>query len=51
MSGHSTHQPQSPFMQWMERRLPIVSLVYSSFIAYPTWRNPERTTGGRSAAF
>ena len=39
MSGHSTYQPQSPFMQWMERRLPIVSLVYSSFIAYPTPRN------------
>src|SRR6202521_5482600 len=39
MSGHSTYQPQSPFMQWFERRLPIVSLVYSSFIAYPTPRN------------
>ena len=39
MSGHSTYQPQSPFMQWMERRLPIASLVYSSFVAYPTPRN------------
>ena len=39
MSGHSTYQPQSPFMQWMERRLPIVSLVYSSFVAYPVPRN------------
>ena len=39
MSGHPTYQPQSPFMQWMERRLPIASLVYSSFIAYPTPRN------------
>ena len=39
MSGHSTYQPQSPFMQWLERRLPIASLVYSSFIAYPTPRN------------
>ena len=39
MSGHSTYQPQSPFMQWMERRLPIASLVYSSFIVYPTPRN------------
>ena len=39
MSGHSTYQPQSPFMKWFERRLPIVSLVYSSFIAYPTPRN------------
>jgi ubiquinol-cytochrome c reductase cytochrome b/c1 subunit len=39
MSGHSTYQPQSPFMQWLERRLPIASLVYSSFVAYPTPRN------------
>src|SRR6202044_1488437 len=39
MSGHATYQPQSPFMKWMERRLPIASLVYSSFIAYPTPRN------------
>jgi ubiquinol-cytochrome c reductase cytochrome b/c1 subunit len=39
MSGHPTYQPQSPFMKWMERRLPIASLVYSSFISYPTPRN------------
>src|SRR6201996_304152 len=39
MSGHATYQAQSPFMKWMERRLPIASLVYSSFIAYPTPRN------------
>ena len=39
MSGHSTYQPQSPFMQWMERRLPIAGLIYSSFITYPTPRN------------
>jgi ubiquinol-cytochrome c reductase cytochrome b/c1 subunit len=39
MSGHPTYQPQSPFMKWMERRLPIGSLIYSSFIAYPTPRN------------
>src|SRR6266851_3690580 len=39
MSGHSTYQPQSAFMQWLERRLPIAGLVYSSFIAYPTPRN------------
>ncbi len=39
MSGHSTYQPQSPFMQWLERRLPIASLVHSSFVAYPTPRN------------
>src|ERR1700739_2356590 len=26
-------------MKWLERRLPIASLVYSSFVAYPTPRN------------
>jgi ubiquinol-cytochrome c reductase cytochrome b/c1 subunit len=39
MSGNSTYQPQSAFMKWMERRLPIGGLIYSSFIAYPTPRN------------
>ena len=39
MSGHSTYQPQNAFMRWMERRLPIAGLVYSSFIVYPTPRN------------
>ena len=39
MSGHSTYQPQSRFMKWFERRLPVLGLVHSSFIAYPTPRN------------
>src|SRR6201999_229984 len=39
MSGHATYQPQNAFMKWMERRLPIAGLVYSSFIAFPTPRN------------
>ena len=39
MSGHSTYQPQGSFMKWMERRLPIVSLVHSSFVSYPVPRN------------
>jgi ubiquinol-cytochrome c reductase cytochrome b/c1 subunit len=39
MSGHSTYEPKSPFMKWFERRLPIASLIYSSFVAYPTPRN------------
>jgi ubiquinol-cytochrome c reductase cytochrome b/c1 subunit len=39
MSGHSTYQPQSAFMKWMEARLPIAGLVHSTFIAYPTPRN------------
>jgi ubiquinol-cytochrome c reductase cytochrome b/c1 subunit len=39
MSGNSTYQPQSPVMQWLERRLPIGGLIHSSFIVYPTPRN------------
>ena len=39
MSGHSTYQPQSAFMHGWTRRLPIASLVHSSFVAYPTPRN------------
>jgi ubiquinol-cytochrome c reductase cytochrome b/c1 subunit len=39
MSGDSIYQPQSAFMKWMERRLPIVSWAYSSFVSYPTPRN------------
>src|ERR1700686_4387407 len=39
MSGQSTYQPTSPVMQWLERRLPIGGLIYSSFVAYPTPRN------------
>jgi ubiquinol-cytochrome c reductase cytochrome b/c1 subunit len=39
MSGPSTYQPQSRFMKWLEARLPIASLVHSSFVAYPTPRN------------
>jgi ubiquinol-cytochrome c reductase cytochrome b/c1 subunit len=39
MSGHSTFQPRNPVVKWFERRLPIISLVYDSFVAYPTPRN------------
>jgi ubiquinol-cytochrome c reductase cytochrome b/c1 subunit len=39
MSGPSTFQPQNPVFQWIERRLPIMGLVHSSFVAYPTPRN------------
>jgi len=39
MGEHSSYQPQSAFMKWLERRLPIGSFVYSSFVAYPTPRN------------
>jgi ubiquinol-cytochrome c reductase cytochrome b/c1 subunit len=39
MSKHPTYEPQSAFMKWLERRLPIGNLVHSSFVAYPTPRN------------
>jgi ubiquinol-cytochrome c reductase cytochrome b/c1 subunit len=39
MSGEPIYQPRSAFMKWLERRLPIASLIYSSFIVYPTPRN------------
>ncbi len=39
MSGTSTYQPQNAVLKWFERRLPIIGLVHSSFIAYPTPRN------------
>src|SRR5271163_638914 len=39
MSGPSDFQPTNPVIQWIERRLPILGLVHSSFVAYPTPRN------------
>jgi len=39
MSGTSTYVPKSALGKWFESRLPIVGLVHSSFVAYPTPRN------------
>ncbi len=39
MSGPSDFQPNHPALKWIERRLPIMGLVHSSFVAYPTPRN------------
>ena len=39
MSGPSDYQPTNPVLKWIERRLPIFGLMYSSFVAYPTPRN------------
>jgi ubiquinol-cytochrome c reductase cytochrome b/c1 subunit len=39
MSGPSNFKPKSAFLQWTERRLPILGLMHSSFVAYPTPRN------------
>jgi quinol-cytochrome oxidoreductase complex cytochrome b subunit len=39
MQPHSIYQPRSGFMKWLEARLPIWSLIHSSFVSYPTPRN------------
>ena len=39
MTGHSTYVPKSALARWFESRLPIMGLVHSSFIAYPTPKN------------
>ena len=39
MSGHSQYKPKSNFAKWLERRLPIISFMYDSFVAYPTPKN------------
>jgi ubiquinol-cytochrome c reductase cytochrome b/c1 subunit len=39
MSGPSKFQPENPILKWLEARLPIMGLVHSSFVAYPTPRN------------
>ena len=39
MSGPSTYVPKSAVGRWFESRLPIMGLVHSSFIVYPTPRN------------
>jgi ubiquinol-cytochrome c reductase cytochrome b/c1 subunit len=39
MSGPSDYQPQNSVLKWIERRLPILGLVHSSFVVYPTPRN------------
>jgi ubiquinol-cytochrome c reductase cytochrome b/c1 subunit len=39
MSGPSDYKPNHPALQWFERRLPILSLMHSSFVVYPTPRN------------
>jgi ubiquinol-cytochrome c reductase cytochrome b/c1 subunit len=39
MSGHSKYTPKSAFARWLERRLPILSFMHESFVAYPTPKN------------
>jgi ubiquinol-cytochrome c reductase cytochrome b subunit len=39
MESHSTYQPKSGAARWLESRLPVLGLVHSSFVAFPTPRN------------
>jgi quinol-cytochrome oxidoreductase complex cytochrome b subunit len=39
MSGPSTYVPKSAVGRWFESRLPIMGLMHSSFVVYPTPRN------------
>src|SRR6202048_1340013 len=39
MSGPSETQPTNPALKWIERRLPLIGLMHSSVVAYPTPRN------------
>ena len=39
MSGPSNYTPKSSFAHWLERRLPILSFMHDSFVAYPTPKN------------
>ncbi|HVZ14281.1 MAG TPA: cytochrome b N-terminal domain-containing protein [Bauldia sp.] len=39
MAEHSTYTPKSGAAKWFEARLPILGLVHSSFIVFPTPRN------------
>ncbi len=36
---HAIYQPSNRFLNWLEVRLPVLNLVYSSFVVYPTPRN------------
>jgi quinol-cytochrome oxidoreductase complex cytochrome b subunit len=39
MSGPSTYVPGNAFTRWLEARLPIISFIHGSFVAYPTPKN------------
>jgi quinol-cytochrome oxidoreductase complex cytochrome b subunit len=43
MSKHEAYVPKSRFAQWLEYRLPILSLLHSSFVVFPTPRNLNYT--------
>src|ERR1700752_2171756 len=39
MSAEPAYRPKSPIAQWFEKRLPILGLLPSSFVAFPNPRN------------
>ncbi len=39
MQGHSTYVPKSAAAKWFEARLPVIGLMHSSFVSYPTPKN------------
>jgi quinol-cytochrome oxidoreductase complex cytochrome b subunit len=39
MTGHPTYVPKSSAAKWLERRLPILGLMHSSFVVFPNPRN------------
>ncbi len=39
MSGPSTYVPKSAIGRWFESRLPVMGLMHSSFVVYPTPKN------------
>jgi quinol-cytochrome oxidoreductase complex cytochrome b subunit len=39
MTGHPTYVPSSAAAKWLEKRLPILGLLHSSFVVFPNPRN------------
>src|SRR5574337_1988598 len=39
MQGHSTFEPKNGVVKWFEARLPLLSFMHGSFVAYPTPKN------------
>ncbi|WP_310621323.1 cytochrome b [Flexibacterium corallicola] len=39
MAGHTQYVPESAPAKWLERRLPVISLIRGSFVDFPTPKN------------
>lgn len=53
MEGHSNYKPERPALKWLEERLPIVGLLHSALVSFPTPKNINYlwTFGGIAIAF